>query len=81
MTLCAERVAAATAVARGYRNWRAMAVVSTGGVTPCGACRQFLAEFAADAEIVCVNAADLTARTWRLSQLLPEAFGPSDLIN
>ena len=81
MTLCAERVAAATAVARGYRNWRSMAVVSDGGVTPCGACRQFLAEFAADAEIVCVNAADQTARTWRLSQLLPEAFGPPDLIN
>lgn len=81
MTLCAERVAAATAVARGYRNWRAMAVVSNGGVTPCGACRQFLAEFAPDVEIVCVNAADQTARTWRLSQLLPEAFGPSDLIN
>src|SRR3954454_8185019 len=46
LTICAERVAASTAVANGERQFTSLAVVSRGGVSPCGACRQFLAEFA-----------------------------------
>ena len=45
LTNCAERVAAGTAVAAGDRDFTAVAVVSRTGVSPCGACRQFLAEF------------------------------------
>src|SRR6185295_18399122 len=45
LTICAERVAASTAVANGDRDFTAIAIVSRGGVSPCGACRQFLAEF------------------------------------
>jgi cytidine deaminase len=45
LTICAERVAAGSAIAAGERDFVAIAVVSRGGASPCGACRQFLAEF------------------------------------
>lgn len=44
-TLCGERVAGAAAVAAGHQQWKAIAIVTPGGVSPCGICRQFLAEF------------------------------------
>ncbi len=79
LTLCAERVAAATAVARGYRHWNAIAIASVGGVTPCGACRQFLAEFGSDLLIICIDVLDGSRKIKRLSQLLPDAFDGSSL--
>lgn len=51
VTLCAERVAASTAIAAGKHQWQAIVVVSPSGVSPCGACRQFMAEFAPDLPI------------------------------
>ena len=45
LTICAERTAACSAVAAGEREFTAIAVALSGGGTPCGACRQFLAEF------------------------------------
>ena len=55
LTICAERVAASAAVANGEREFTAIAVVSRGGVSPCGACRQFLAEFNPNLPIVMVD--------------------------
>jgi len=51
VTICAERTAATRAVASGLREWLAIAIVSPTGVSPCGACRQFLAEFAPRLEV------------------------------
>ena len=79
MTLCAERVAAASAVARGYRSWRAIAIASVGGVMPCGACRQFLAEFGVDIPVFVVDVIDGERQTRKLSQLFPEAFDGASL--
>jgi cytidine deaminase len=45
LPICAERTAAVRAISDGEAHWLALAVVSPTGVTPCGACRQFLAEF------------------------------------
>src|SRR3990170_8629364 len=55
LTICAERVAASAAVAAGDRDFAAIAVVTRGGVSPCGACRQFLAEFNPNLPIVMVD--------------------------
>ena len=78
LTLCAERVAAAAAVAAGDRDFAAIAIVSRGGVAPCGACRQFLAEFNPALPIVMVDSerpAEIRQAT--LDVLLPSRFeGP-----
>ncbi len=78
LTICAERVAASNAVAAGEREFMAIAVATRTGVMPCGACRQFLAEFNPDMLIVTVdslNPRDIRETT--LGKLLPGRFeGP-----
>jgi cytidine deaminase len=79
LTNCAERVAASTAVAAGDREFEAVAVVTRGGVTPCGACRQFLAEFNPKLAVVSVNSlnpSEICEST--LEQLLPARFDHFD---
>jgi cytidine deaminase len=78
LTNCAERVAAGAAVAAGEREFTAIAVVSRGGVSPCGACRQFLAEFSPDLPIVMVDSLDPSKISeTTLDKLLPGRFeGP-----
>ena len=44
LTVCAERNAVAAAIAAGAKRVRAVAVCTATGATPCGACRQVLAE-------------------------------------
>jgi len=79
LTNCAERVAAGAAVAAGEREFSAIAVVSRGGVSPCGACRQFLAEFNPDLPIVMVDSLDPSqVHETTLDLLLPGRFeGPA----
>ena len=75
LTICAERVALCSAVAAGNRAVIAMAVATTGGATPCGACRQFAAEFRRDLPILLVDA-DHPERILEtnLAELLPSQF-------
>lgn len=79
LTLCAERVAVASAIGRGSRQWRAIAIASRGGVTPCGGCRQALREFASDLLVICVDATNGSHKEYRLAELLPQAFGGGSL--
>jgi cytidine deaminase len=78
--MCAERVAAATAVAHGHRRFLAIAVTSSADepASPCGACRQVLYEFNPEMTVVSEGTSGRRAR-WRLSQLLADGFGPGDL--
>jgi cytidine deaminase len=79
LTICAERVAAGTAIANGQANWVAVAVASRGGVTPCGACRQFLAEFGNDLLVICIDSETKATRRYQLFNLLPHAFDKTSL--
>ena len=75
LTICAERVAMATAVATGQRQFQALAIASSAAVPPCGACRQFAAEFCDDLLILLIDSKQ-TGRIIeaKLSDLLPNAF-------
>jgi cytidine deaminase len=80
LTICAERVAASAAVAAGDRDFTAIAIVSRGGVTPCGACRQFLAEFNPTLRVVMVDSEQQDhGYQATLDDLLPSRFDKSKL--
>lgn len=78
LTICAERVAASAAVAAGEKEFTQIVVVSRTGVSPCGACRQFLAEFSPDLPIVMIDSLKPTLiYETTLTTLLPGRFeGP-----
>lgn len=79
LSLCAETVAAARALNDGRRGGLVAVAVTgpAGPVTPCGRCRQVLHELARLGETDPVIWSE--GGEWRLSQLLPEAFGPDSL--
>jgi cytidine deaminase len=74
-TNCAERTAVFSAVAAGHRKFKAIAVVGDLDVplTPCGICRQVLAEFGKDTVVICANLKGDTFTT-TVGALLPSAF-------
>jgi cytidine deaminase len=74
LTVCAERNALFSAVAAGEREFTAIAVVadSETPVSPCGACRQVLAEFGLDLQITCANLQGARFQS-TLRELLPRA--------
>lgn len=78
LTVCAERVAIWKAVSEGEREFVALAVVTADGVSPCGACRQVMAEFAPEMPVLM---ADPQGVRWTATplELLPGAFLPDDL--
>jgi cytidine deaminase len=73
LTICAERIAVASAVAAGQREFVAIAVVADTSepIVPCGACRQFLAEFAPELIIVSATVRG-GQKIENLSHLLPD---------
>lgn len=75
LTVCAERVALLTALARGERSFDALVVVTPADepATPCGPCRQLLWEYCRDLEVILVNLEGVT-RTFGLAELLPHPF-------
>ena len=84
LALCAETVAVSKAMADGVRGGLVVVAVTGPGdepITPCGRCRQVLNELAqlggTDPDILCVGPHEI--RRLRLSELLPDAFGPASL--
>jgi cytidine deaminase len=75
LTICAERNAIFQAAAAGARDIAALAIYTPtpGCATPCGACRQVLIEFGANAEVLSVCDGDDRARFTETS-LLPHGF-------
>ena len=76
LTICAERIAIGSAIAAGEREFVAIAVVADTfePIVPCGACRQFLAEFAPDLIIVSATLRG-DQKIENLSHLLPDPKG------
>lgn len=75
LTICAERGAVCGAVAAGHKQFVAVAVATSGGHSPCGACRQVLSEFGPAMEVVLIDADDpARIRTTTLDKLLPDQF-------
>lgn len=79
-TICAERCAAACAIAAGARRFAAIAIAGEEvPAWPCGICRQVLREFSDLSLPVIVGAPDKGYTVKTLGELLPESFGPEDL--
>ena len=80
LTVCAERVALFKAISEGARNFTEILIYTeaTEVTPPCGACRQLLWEYAGDIPVTSRNSSG-ASKTWKLRDLLPEAFGPNNL--
>ena len=76
LCFCAERTAIVKAVSEGESAFDAIAVAIDGGGTPCGACRQFMAEFCdPDVAVIIHDTANSSADAlYTLGELLPHAF-------
>ncbi len=77
--ICAERVAVYKAVSEGEKEFQAIAVVTANGGSPCGSCRQVLAEFGLDTGVVIADENGRVVQETTVAGLLPGAFGPADL--
>lgn len=81
VTICAERTAGVKAVSIGARRFVAVAVVTNNAVFPCGACRQFLAEFAVDSDmpIIVADSDGQIVNELTIGVLLPGGFNAQQL--
>ena len=79
LSVCAERNTIATAVAKGKKDFIAMAVISPNGVTPCGACRQVIFDICGDIDIILGDGNGNIQDTTTMKVLLPKAFSHKDL--
>ena len=78
LTMCAERIAVFKAICEGDQEFAALAVVTSNGGSPCGACRQVLREFAADLPVYIADSSGIY-REASVADLLPDSFGPEFL--
>lgn len=78
LTICAERVAVFKAISEGEKEFEAIAVVTSNGGSPCGACRQVLREFAPDLRVFVSDASGKFRQT-SIAEMLPDSFGPEFL--
>lgn len=78
-TMCAERIAIFKAVSEGEREFDAIAVVTPNGGSPCGGCRQVMAEFGLDAIVLIADGEGRLLQQTTVGELLPGAFTPGHL--
>jgi cytidine deaminase len=79
-TLCAERNAVTAAVCAGYKDFSAIAIVTSSSppAPPCGLCLQVLVEFCSELSVLLANPEGEVVRT-KLSKLLPRPFSPHNI--
>lgn len=78
-TMCAERVAVFKAVSEGEKEFEVIAVVTDNGGSPCGGCRQVLAEFGLDTIVLMADQNGKLLEETTIKELLPGAFTPDHL--
>ena len=78
-TMCAERVAIFKAVSEGEKEFEIIAVVTDNGGSPCGGCRQVMAEFGLDTIVLLADGTGRLVKETTVRELLPEAFTPDRL--
>jgi cytidine deaminase len=77
--MCAERVAIFKAVSEGEKEFEVISVVTDNGGSPCGGCRQVLAEFGLDTIVLMADGSGKLLKEITVKELLPEAFTPDQL--
>lgn len=77
-TICAERVALTAAIAQGKRDLVAIAVATRDGGSPCGICRQVMAELGPAMQVYIANEQG-NYRSTTVAELLPDSFSGSSL--
>ena len=77
--MCAERVAVYKAVSEGERDFEVIAVATSNGGSPCGGCRQVLAEFGLDTLVLIADTQGRLIQKTTVAELLPGAFTPEKL--
>jgi cytidine deaminase len=78
--ICAERVAIFKAVSEGEREFSTIVVMTDNGGTPCGSCRQVMAEFGLSTQVLVVDTTGKVHMDTTVEGLLPRAFRPEDLL-
>lgn len=78
-TMCAERVAIFKAVSEGEQEFEVISVVTDNGGSPCGGCRQVMAEFGLDTIVLLADGTGRLVKETSVGELLPEAFTPDRL--
>ncbi len=78
-SMCAERIAIYKAVSEGEKEFEVMAVVTPNGGTPCGGCRQVMAEFSLDTVVLVADGKGRLVKETTVAGLLPGAFTPKDM--
>jgi cytidine deaminase len=78
-TMCAERVAIFKAVSEGEKEFEVITVVTDNGGSPCGGCRQVMAEFGLDTIVLLADGSGKLVKQTTVRELLPEAFTPERL--
>ncbi len=78
-TMCAERVAIFKAVSEGEKDFEVITVVTNNGGSPCGGCRQVMAEFGLDTIVLMADGNGKLVKQTTVRELLPEAFTPEKL--
>ncbi|HSK66093.1 MAG TPA: cytidine deaminase [Anaerolineales bacterium] len=78
-TMCAERVAMFKAVSEGEKKFEVITVVTDNGGSPCGGCRQVMAEFGLDTVVILADGNGRIVKEMTVRELLPEAFTPERL--
>ncbi|HEX9387870.1 MAG TPA: cytidine deaminase [Anaerolineales bacterium] len=78
-TMCAERVAMFKAVSEGEKEFEVITVVTDNGGSPCGGCRQVMAEFGLNTTVILADGNGKIVKETTVRELLPDAFTPEHL--